>query len=52
MNLFQLLLSLVLGVLGAVLIIGATTPTRCATSCTQASDENVLGSGLDRWMSI
>ncbi len=27
-------------------------PTRCATSCNQASDENVLGSGLNRLISI
>src|SRR6266700_3136088 len=31
----------------------ALSHTRCATrGCNQASDENVLGSGLDRWMSI
>ncbi len=31
---------------------GKQGPTRCATSCNQASDENVLGSGLKRLISI
>src|SRR5437660_83458 len=46
-NSYDLLLCLWCGTLSLDL-----KPTRCATSCTQASDENVLGSGLDRWMSI